>query len=78
MEYYAKLVHINKGIFNVGASVWKTDNDSLVESVIFHRKFISYYHAKVWSEKKIMKLVFSRAENSFIREKDIIRRKWND
>ena len=78
MEYYAKLVHIDKGVFNVGASIWKTDPDSRVESVIVYRKFISYYRAKMWSEKKILNLVLVKAENAFIREKDIIRRKWND
>jgi hypothetical protein len=78
MEYYAKLVFIDKGIFKVGASIWKTDPDSRVESVIYSKKFISSYRARVWAEKKIMKLVFSKAENTFIREKDIIRRKWND
>lgn len=78
MEYYAKLVHIDKGVFNVGASIWKTDPDSRVESVIVYRKFISYYRAKMWSEKKILNLVLVKTENAFIREKDIIRRKWND
>lgn len=78
MEYYAKFVHIDKGVFNVGASIWKTDPDSRVESVIVYRKFISYYRAKMWSEKKILNLVLVKTENAFIREKDIIRRKWND
>lgn len=78
MEYYAKLVFIDKGIFKVGASIWKTNPDSRVESVIYSRKFISYRRAKVWSEKKIIGLVFSNTENAFIREKDIIRRRWND
>ena len=78
MEYYAKLVFIDKGIFRINASIWKTDPDSRVESVIYSKKFISCYRAKVWSEKKIMKLVFLKEENAFIREKDIIRRKWND
>jgi hypothetical protein len=78
MEYYAKLVFIDKGIFKVGASIWKTDPDTRVESVIHYKKFFSCHRAKIWSEKKILKLVFSNTENTFIREKDIIRRKWND
>lgn len=78
MEYYAKLVFIEKGMFRVSASIWKTDPDSRVESVIYSKKFFSYHRAKIWSEKKILKFVFSNTENAFIREKDIIRRKWND
>lgn len=78
MEYYAKFINISKGIFKVGASVWKTDADSKVESVIFYKKFISYENARAWSEKKIIKLVLLETENTFIRERDIIRRKWND
>ena len=78
MEYYAKLVLVDKGVFRVNSSIWKTDPDSKVESLIYCKNFISYSRARSWSEKKIIRRVLIKAENLFIREKDIIRRKWND
>lgn len=78
MEYYAKLVLVKKGVFKVNCSIWKTDPDSRVESIVYCKNFISYFHAKFWSEKKIIKLVLINSETSFIREKDVIRRRWND
>lgn len=78
MEYYAKLVLVDKGIFRVNSSIWKTDPDSKIESLVYCKNFISSYRAKSWSEKKIIKLVLMKSDNLFIREKDIIRRKWND
>ncbi len=78
MEYYAKLVLVDKGIFRVNCSIWKTDPDSKVESVIYCKNFISYSHARSWSKRKIIKLVLMTSNNLFIREKDVIRRRWND
>jgi len=77
-EYYAKTHPVDKGIYRISVSIWKTNNETKIEQVIMYKKFCRYNRARMWAEKKITKLVMTERENLFIRDKDIIRRKWND
>lgn len=77
-EYYAKIHPIDKGLYRISVSVWKTNSETKIERVAVYKKFCRYNAARKWAEKKITQFVMSEEENVFIRDKDIIRRKWND
>jgi hypothetical protein len=77
-EYYAKTHPVDKGMYRISVSIWKTNSETKIEQVIMYRKFCRYNRARTWAERKITKLVMRERENLFIRDKDIIRRTWND
>lgn len=77
-EYYAKIHPVEKGFYRISVSIWKTNSETKIEKVMVYKKFFRYNSARQWAEKRITKLVMLEQENLFIRDKDIIRRKWND
>lgn len=77
-EYYAKIHPIDKGLYRISVSVWKTNSETKIEQVMMYKKFCRSNRARLWAEKKITKLTIPEQENLFIRDKDIIRRSWND
>lgn len=78
MEYYAKLVYSEKGLFRVVVSIWRTNSDTKIESLVDSKKFVRYAKAKKWAEKRIIEKYFLNNSNAFLREKDVIRRKWDE
>lgn len=77
-EYYAKMNFVDKGMYRINVSIWKTNSETKIEKVIVYKKFCRYNSARRWAEKKITNLMMIEQDNLFIRDKDIIRRKWND
>lgn len=77
-EYYAKMHFVDKGLYKISVSIWKTNDETKIEKVLLYKKFCRYNRARTWAEKKITKLIMLEQENLFIKDKDIIRRKWND
>jgi hypothetical protein len=76
IEFYAKIVPLNKGMFRYCATVWKSEDG--IESIWSVKKFFSCTSAKKWASKKILKSVSRQSSTMFVKETDIIRRKWND
>jgi hypothetical protein len=76
MEFYAKITFVNKGMYRCCATVWKSDNG--IDSIWKVKKFIRSESAYRWASKNIVKQVFEQSDSLFIKEQDIIRRKWND
>lgn len=77
-EYYAKTISLDKGLFRISVSIWKSNEETKIQKVLMYKKFYNYNKARKWAEKMITKLVMLEDESLFIRDKDIIRRKWND
>jgi hypothetical protein len=78
MEYYAKIFHIEKGFFRLGVTIWKTNPDTKIDKVVASRRFLTYTGAIRWAQRSVAQFALLANETMFIREKDIIRRKWND
>jgi hypothetical protein len=76
MEFYAKITFIDKGIYRCCATIWKSENG--IDSIWRVKKFIRAKSAYDWAYKIIINSVFEQADSLFIKEQDIIRRKWND
>lgn len=76
IEFYAKIIPMNKGSFRYCATIWKS-NDG-IESIWATKKFIRISRARQWSIKKMSKLIAEESPVMFIKENDILRRKWND
>lgn len=75
-EYYAKIVPMQKGMFRYCVTIWKSHDG--IESICNVKKFFNINSAKVWSEKMLTKLISINSSVMFIKDNDIIRRKWND
>lgn len=75
-EFYAKIVPMEKGSFKYFVTIWKSHDG--IESIWQTKKFIRICRAKSWAEKKISKCVAQESQAMFIKESDILRRKWND
>lgn len=75
-EFYAKIVPMNKGFFSYFVTIWKS-NDG-IESIWQTKRFVRINSARSWSEKKISQCVAKESQAIFIKESDILRRKWND
>lgn len=75
-EFYAKIVPMDKGAFRYCVTIWKSHDG--IESIWENKKFIRISRARLWAIKKISKLVAQECSTMFIKESDIIRRKWND
>ena len=76
MQFYAKIVRMEKGSFNYCATIWKSDEH--IDSVWKFKKFFFCNSARKWSEKQIVKSVIRHSSNVFIKEQDVIRRNWDD
>ena len=75
-EFYAKIVPIDKGVFKYCVTVWRS-HDS-IESIWNTKKFIRISMARSWAEKKLAQAVSQNSSVMFIKESDILRRKWNE
>lgn len=75
-EYYAKIVPMETGIFRYCSTIWKSHDG--IESIWNMKKFITINGARSWSEKILAKAVAMHSNVIFIKESDILRRKWND
>ncbi len=76
IEFYAKIVPMNKGAFKYCVTVWRSHDG--IESIWNMKKFIRINSARKWAEKILFKAVAENCSAMFIKESDIIRRKWND
>lgn len=76
MEFYAKIVRMEKGSFNYCATIWKSDEH--IDSIWNVKKFFFCNSARKWSERQITKSVAKYNNTFFIKEQDVIRRNWND
>jgi hypothetical protein len=75
-EFYAKIVPMETGSFRFLSTIWKSENG--IESIWNTKKFFTCGGARRWSIRKIVGAVSRQSETLFIKESDIIRRKWND
>lgn len=75
-EYYAKIVPMDKGAFNYCVTIWKSHDG--IESIWNSKKFVRIFKARSWAEKKLSEAVATNSQSMFIKESDILRRKWND
>jgi hypothetical protein len=75
-EFYAKIVPLNKGAFRYCATIWKSHDG--IDSIWNKKKFIRVNAARSWSSKHLAKLISKDSQAMFIKESDILRRKWND
>ena len=76
IEFYAKIVPMSKGMFNYQSTVWKSHNG--IESIWNTKKFFKINSARIWSEKIITEAIAKENRAVFIKELDVIRRKWNE
>jgi len=75
-EFYAKIVPTDKGMFRFRATIWRSENN--IDSPWMTRGFFTINAARRWSIRNITKLVFFHNKMLFIKEQDIVRRKWNE
>lgn len=75
-EYYAKIVPMEKGMFRYCSTIWKSHDG--IDSIWNKKKFIRISAARSWSSRKLAYLVAQDSTTMFIKESDILRRKWND
>jgi hypothetical protein len=75
-EFYAKIVPMSKGSFKYCVTIWKSHDG--IESIWNTKKFIRINSARRWAEKVISKSVAEESSTIFIKETDILRRKWNE
>lgn len=76
IEFYAKIVPMNKGAFKYCVTVWKSHDG--IESPWGTKRFIRINRARKWAEKRISILIAEDGSAMFIKESDVLRRKWND
>lgn len=75
-EFYAKITPINKGAFRYCVTIWKSHDG--IESIYNLKRFIRINSARLWAEKKLSQAICDNSSAMFIKENDILRRKWND
>ena len=75
-EFYARITPMDKGSFKYFVTIWKSHDG--IESVWATKKFIRITRARLWAIKKISKIIAKESSTMFIKETDILRRKWND
>lgn len=75
-EFYAKIVPMETGMFRYCCTIWKSHDG--IESIWNMKRFISINRARLWSEKILSKAIAIDSNAIFIKESDILRRKWND
>lgn len=76
IEFYAKIIPMDRGAFRYCVAIWKSHDG--IESIWKTKKFIRIGKARSWSIKQISVLVAKDSTTMFIKENDILRRKWND
>lgn len=76
IEFYAKITPVHKGMFNYHVTIWKSSNG--IESIWNTKNFFKISSAKKWSEKIILRSIAKDKSAMFVKESDVIRRKWND
>ena len=76
MEFYAKISPRTGGVFNYYVTIWKSEDS--IESILLVRKFFTCSSSIKWAQKEVVKYCIESKSTILIREKDIIRRKWND
>lgn len=76
IEFYAKIVPMDKGAFKYCVTIWKSHDN--IESIWNTKKFIRITKATEWAQKKLTQAVAENSSTMFIKENDILRRKWND
>ena len=75
-EFYAKITPLEKGAFRYMSTIWRSHDG--IDSVWSVKRFFKINSARQWSEKKLSIAISHNSSTMFIRENDIIRRKWND
>ena len=75
-EYYAKIVPMEKGSYRYCVTIWRSHDG--IESIYNVKKFIRITRARSWAVKKICQAIAKDSATMFIKETDILRRKWND
>lgn len=75
-EFYAKIVPLHKGAFRYCATIWKSHDG--IESIWNTKKFMRINSSRLWAEKKLSQAIADNSMTMFIKENDILRRKWND
>lgn len=76
IEYYAKIVPVDKGMFRYCVTIWKSHDG--IESIWDTKKFMKIDSARNWAETRLTMAVSEHTNVIFIKESDILRRKWND
>lgn len=76
IEYYAKIVPMEKGSFKYRVTIWKSHDG--IDSIWNTKRFIRINRGRKWAIKNISKLIAQDSTTMFIKESDILRRKWND
>jgi len=76
IEFYAKIVPMEKGAFKYCVTIWKSKDG--IESIWKVKKFLRINSARSWAVKEISKLIAEDSIVMFLKESDILRRKWND
>lgn len=71
-EHYAKITHVNKGMFRFMVVIYKSKPP--IDSVLVTKKFFRYNGARQWAEKKIFKATMDSSVTVFIREQDLTRK----
>ena len=75
-KYWGKAFKTDKILFNIRAELYeneKLDDEMSIAKLILTKNFISMFSAKRWIEKKIV----DKYDIIFIKDNEIIRRKWN-
>lgn len=75
-EFYIKIVPMDKGAFRYCATVWRSHDG--IDSVYNVKKFFRINSAREWAIKKMSHAIAQNSKAMFIKESDILRRKWND
>jgi len=76
VELYARVSPNPRGMFRYCVTLWKSEDG--IESVWLARKFFRCTSSIKWAQIKIIKHGMKSGSTILIREKDIIRRSWND
>lgn len=80
-KYWARIC-LQPGIIRrFCVTIFENENlvgNSFLEKEIKSKRTITAMGAKLWAEKEITNLVLCSPSYFFIREKDVIRRNWND
>jgi len=76
MELYAKISPSSRGVFKYCVTIWKSEDG--IESIWLVHRFFRCSSSIRWAQKEIVKYCTRSGSTVLIREKDIMRRKWND
>lgn len=75
-EFYAKVVPMEKGVFRFCVTIWKSENN--IDSPWMTKRCFTINGARRWSVRRLTKLVWFYNKTFFIKEQDVLRRKWNE